>query len=808
MVSRSSVRSGAPAAILALVLVVSGGLVPGSTPAARAQEPSCETGWEPLRSTQVVLQDVRTLGPDAAVAVGGLNSTVERHIASLWWDGDGWELRDIPDATADEGLMSVTGSRPGQLWAMGYSQLKRTSGALALKWTGDGWVRRSPPRPRSGGETISAVDLDDRGDVWAVGMSASGVPVRRAIAWRYTASGWRRQSVGAGPGTGFTAVLARASDDVWAAGSQVTRLGIRPLVMRWDGARWRTVSLPPLETDAFLTGLAGRDGVIWAIGAQVKDGELRPLVLRRDGDGWAVEPGPELGGAFAMLTDISVDVSGRLWVVGTSYRDATSRYVPMAARLEETGWQIWPVPDGTGRWASAIGGDPSGDGWIVGRAQKSGFLRKVCEPVPPAPSGRRARRDGSRFGGRIFTVEDDPGWNLPRPVRGLPKVAPLPRATVPRSLVVRDIAADVGLGGDVQTHGASIGDLDGDGRDDIFLSQHGQRASMWLRVAGRYEKQPQEQFRQFDRHGCDIGRVDPGPLPDIVCAAGADGGMGIKSNELWLDPGTGASNDVAATSGVTDPVGRGREVALFDADEDGDQDLLLANLSLRYDALPSPTRLLLNDGTGRFTWDPDSGLTSDRGAVCVLTKDYDRDGDTDLVLCGYTSGVYLTGGLVIYRNDGGRFTNVTRSLGVKPIGEVDAVVSQLGGSARPDLVQLSTERIRISLWSGSRFEPVYERSVVNGLGLAVGDVDGDGDHDLYLQRGSKKVNNPDLILLNGGSGRTWTPIAVPSTSRGIAEDVVAFDHDRDGRTDFLVLNGWMAGGPMNLITVRRAPSAR
>ena len=51
----------------------------------------------------------------------------------------------------------------------------------------------------------------------------------------------------------------------------------------------------------------------------------------------------------------------------------------------------------------------------------------------------------------------------------------------------------------------------------------------------------------------------------------------------------------------------------------------------------------------------------------------------------------------------------------------------------------------------------------HGHGLAVGDVNGDGAPDVYAVDGCvDRVNQPDLLLLNGGDGRTWQRLDLPA----------------------------------------------
>jgi enediyne biosynthesis protein E4 len=246
----------------------------------------------------------------------------------------------------------------------------------------------------------------------------------------------------------------------------------------------------------------------------------------------------------------------------------------------------------------------------------------------------------------------------------------------------------------------------------------------------------------------------------------------------------------------------------MDVDGDGDQDLYVGNAPMRLDGLPSPNRLFLNDGTGHFTWNPWSGLTRDLGSWCALPRDFDKDGDPDLVVCGTAGDVVTSSHIVIYRNDGaGNFTDVTARLGVKPIGEIDAEMAQLGGSGKLDLIQLSRRRIRVSIFRNGRYQVVWERSIRNGKSVAVGDVNGDGAKDIYLQTGSGRHNTPDMVLLNSRGGRTWTPISVPSTTKGWPDDVVALDVDGNGLSDFLVLNGFAGPGPVQLIAFKTTGGA-
>jgi hypothetical protein len=65
------------------------------------------------------------------------------------------------------------------------------------------------------------------------------------------------------------------------------------------------------------------------------------------------------------------------------------------------------------------------------------------------------------------------------------------------------------------------------------------------------------------------------------------------------------------------------------------------------------------------------------------------------------------------------------------------------------------------------------------------------------------ASTKDLILFNRGGGRSFRVVAAPSRRGGKADDVVPIDHDANGLTDFLALNGGSSRGPVQLISFYR-----
>ena len=102
---------------------------------------------------------------------------------------------------------------------------------------------------------------------------------------------------------------------------------------------------------------------------------------------------------------------------------------------------------------------------------------------------------------------------------------------------------------------------------------------------------------------------------------------------------------------------------LFDADRDGDADLLVTGGDMQYEenSIHYKPRFYINDGKGNFSLQanaiPDSVRTI---AGCVSAGDYDGDGDADLFIGGRVSKKYpQPPRSFLLQNNNGVFTDVT-----------------------------------------------------------------------------------------------------------------------------------------------------
>lgn len=239
----------------------------------------------------------------------------------------------------------------------------------------------------------------------------------------------------------------------------------------------------------------------------------------------------------------------------------------------------------------------------------------------------------------------------------------------------------------------AVGDVDGDGQDDLFLGgARGQAGTLIFSRGGTFTTRTPEAFR-----------------------ADAE------------------AEDIGAT--------------FFDADGDGDLDLYVASGGSEPAAGDQSLRdrLYLNDGSGGFSPAPEGAIPSATIASGPVTAaDWDGDGDTDLFVGGrLVPGAYgVAPRSALLRNDSRgetiRFVDATRSAApeLEEIGMVSAAqFTDWNGDGSPDLV-LAGEWMPLQVWTstGGRFAPADLGGLAGTAGVwhsvAVTDLDGDGDPDL------------------------------------------------------------------------------
>jgi predicted nucleotidyltransferase len=220
-------------------------------------------------------------------------------------------------------------------------------------------------------------------------------------------------------------------------------------------------------------------------------------------------------------------------------------------------------------------------------------------------------------------------------------------------------------------------------------------------------------------------------------------------------------------------------VAWGDYDNDGDLDILLTGRTSSDTVI---SRVYRNDGNRVFT-DIGAGLP---GVYLgsVAWDDYDKDGDLDILMTGYTGSERISR---VYQNEEDSFTDIAAGLpGVRYSsvawgdydndGDLDILLTGESGSGPISRVYRN-EGIGVFTDIGAGLEGVYESSV------AWGDYDDDKDLDILLT-GRTDVEGISRVYAGNGNG-VFTDIdaGLPGLYYGSA---AWGDYDKDGDLDILL----------------------
>jgi len=343
-----------------------------------------------------------------------------------------------------------------------------------------------------------------------------------------------------------------------------------------------------------------------------------------------------------------------------------------------------------------------------------------------------------------------------------------------------------GLGDPGYSCGVAAGDIDGDGDLDLYLANLGPDRLFVNDGTGRFAAAADETFANDDGYSVapcflDADRdgdldvfvaryMDWSPEIEVECSnlIGSRDycnpevyGRGI-ADRLLLNDGTGRFTDATQSSGIGPVTGTGLAAASADLDGDGWPDIMVANDK-------TPDRLWINQRDGTFREEGTirgcaTGLDgSPRAGMSVSFADLDRDGDLEI----HVSNIHgEADGL--FENRDGRFLDRANAWGIA-----------------------STSRTR-TRWSG-RFL----------------DLDVDGDLDLLVgcgrvlqlahsPRDDRPYAEPDLVYAFDGTGRfravdaPWPSDLLPEATHGIAVG----DVDGDGFDDLLTVS---RDGPARLL---------
>lgn len=308
--------------------------------------------------------------------------------------------------------------------------------------------------------------------------------------------------------------------------------------------------------------------------------------------------------------------------------------------------------------------------------------------------------------------------------------------------------------------GWAIGDVDNNGHKDIFSGAGS--ANFYLRISSRGVSTLSALdgpgiFTQCMSLG-DInndGRVDvfachDNGHPNIWFTNAS--GVPINTNNYinWATACTGSSGDMSGNYGST----------FTDFDNDGDLDLHISHCRQGVDD-PNDCRrwdrLFVNDGTNHYTDQAAAyGLENHEQVWTTDFGDYDNDGDLDAVSTTHSSTIML------FENDGtGHMTNVTAGCGMEVPGFfLQGLFRDFDNDGFLDVLTASTH----FYFKGNGNGTFTQMNNVFPAGktmhsFAIGDLNGDGFEDVYASYGDGYVDGdpsfPDRLWLNTPNGNHW-----------------------------------------------------
>ena len=365
-----------------------------------------------------------------------------------------------------------------------------------------------------------------------------------------------------------------------------------------------------------------------------------------------------------------------------------------------------------------------------------------------------------------------------------------------------NVAHQAGVDAAAWGNGVCAGDFDGDGRLDLYVTNFGPnflfrnngngsfteaartagvQAGGWSTGCAFFDGNGDGRLDLYVARYADVSWDDVGRAQRTMTWRGGPkvmvGPVGLPgaADLYYENRGDGTFAEVAEARGLKDTAPAwGFGVVATDYDNDGWPDLYVANDS-------NPNFLYHNRGDGRFE---SVGLLSGvalsaegraQAGMGVDAGDYDNDGWMDLVVTNFAHDSNT-----LYRNLGdGLFADVTQAAGLAAAtfermgwgtaffdADLDGRLDLLFANGHiypqvddfPALQETFRQKSQLFVGEGQGFRDVSD-SAGGGLqiakssrGLAVGDLDNDGDLDLVL---SAMDDVPTLLENRQGTGRHW-----------------------------------------------------
>lgn len=329
------------------------------------------------------------------------------------------------------------------------------------------------------------------------------------------------------------------------------------------------------------------------------------------------------------------------------------------------------------------------------------------------------------------------------------------------------------LGGSATSRGIDLGDLDGDGDIDAFVTTwtkapYTASNTVWINNGqGSFESNGQTLPPAVGGHSVALGDLDDdGDLDAFVANSGN------QPNTIWWNDGSGQFTDSGQRLGASDSF----EVELGDFDSDGDLDAFVVNWNGRVNPGGQANTIWRNDGNGVFAQSV-QGLPVDVSWY-IAVQDIDGDNDLDVIVAN-------DGANSVWKNDGTGMFSQAQSLGNNKESRGIAL-GDINGDGHPDLFitnYVQPDTVWLNDGSGSFFDSGQKLGNSKSRSVMLEDVDKDGDLDAFVVNDENQAN---ILWLNTGSGHFVDSGQRPGTSD--SRHFTMSDLDGDGDLDAYITN--------------------
>lgn len=338
---------------------------------------------------------------------------------------------------------------------------------------------------------------------------------------------------------------------------------------------------------------------------------------------------------------------------------------------------------------------------------------------------------------------------------------------------------------------AAVADFDNDGDLDILIAnEHRPNIMLINDGTGKFTNMSSERIPQVNHDSEDIGIADfdhDGDL-DIVVVSEDD-----KTNEFYINSGDGSFKDAGERIPVT---GTSNAVLILDVNVDGHADIIIGN--------NGQNRILINNGNARFIDETSSRLTTFNDVTqSVAAGDVNNDGFVDLVFANEGKN------RILVNNGKGVFTDESETRmdyrsTLEESREVD--LGDIDGDGDLDIffgnvaafVKNADKQNRLLINDGTGYfkdvtEAQHPEDQDRSFGGTFFDIDKDGDLDIItgnVNGGQFGGSTPFRAYLNNGKGKftDGTNDVFPQTATGRGFDMEFADFNNDGKIDIYLAN--------------------